>query len=224
MISFQDQTLLPAEEDDDLREKVAEHEAKRRKRDAERLRAEARTEARTKGGKVNWDALAGKKAFLDAEGSDREQMFGKLRQTFGVEETETHSQADIFIVPDPAKIGGRIEWAAVLNGALVLTPKLQEGAAVQFVAAVSVKRHVFFTDGFRAKHHAAAQICRAITRRPGTKWKLVNSNEDYKSKKDRACAQSRRTTVLGLATTQETEETLPCNLDALAVMFCWRLI
>ncbi len=225
---FQDQTLLPTEVDEDLQEHVAEHNAKRRKRDAERQRAEIRTDARTKGGKVNWGALAGKKAFVDAEVSDRDGLCGKLRERFGVNPAEKHSEADIFIVPDPAKLGGRIEWAAVLNGALVLTPKLQGGPAVQFDAAVSVKRHVFFTEGFRAKHQAAAQICRAIiASRRGANWKLINSHEAYKRKKDKACAASRRTTVLGLATNQEKEETphrmcCVCSrlIDALLVMFC----
>jgi hypothetical protein len=72
-------------------------------------------------------------------------------------ETERSPQVDMFVVRRPDLAGQRVRWAAILRGARVATPLFvssggRRGSSVKYQAAVNVRRQVWMSPSFQARH------------------------------------------------------------------------
>lgn len=91
----------------------------------------------------------------------------------------------VFVVEDPANLGNRSLWAAVLQGAYVVTPGVMlhsKGAAVKYNAALKVKRKIWISGDFEHKRPAVTKVIRdsvASYAEGGLNacWKLIASED-----------------------------------------------
>jgi hypothetical protein len=109
-----------------------------------------------------------------AEANLRRQLAGRLCE---------REVAKLFIAADPLGMGQRSKWAAVLNGAYVVTPRAFNdhgnlGPAVKYKDASRIRRWVYMTPGFRERHQYLVthiqSLCRAA-------WSFVDDFEDARA-------------------------------------------
>ena len=88
--------------------------------------------------------------------------------------------AKLFIAGDPLGMGQRSRWAAVLNGAYVVTPQAFNehgnlGPALKYKDASNIRRWVYMTHSFKEKHLHLAALMKTMC---GQNWKFVDDFED----------------------------------------------
>lgn len=104
------------------------------------------------------------------EANLRRQLAGRLCE---------REKAQLFVAGDPLVMGQRSKWAAVLNGAYVVTPlafrdRGNLGPAVKYLSASRIRRWVYMTPGFRERHVHLITLIQSICRT----WTFVDDFED----------------------------------------------
>ena len=94
--------------------------------------------------------------------------------------TEDRAAADIFVAADPTKLGQRSRLCSVLRGAFVVTARAFDdtfqGPITKCRPATSVRRTMYMTAGFEAKHAEVAGIFRTLLHT----WKFLSTLEDLR--------------------------------------------
>lgn len=181
--------------------------AQQRRNDDERIRARRRADAREAGGQVDWAAFRDKLVFISPDVDDPDRQLGfRAGAALSLRQTELHSSADVFIVRDISKLPDRVRWAAILKGGTILTPDLDKGPVLTFMASLKLRRWIFYTAAFAEKYAGIVKILRAVlVSFKGHQWKLLDTMERFMELRNKNGGDRRRFTVLGLATSREQE-------------------
>ena len=114
-----------------------------------------------------------------------------LPELAGFHIVTSRCDAAFFAVNDPASPGQRTLWSVVLSGGTVvdsvfLRTKGREGVAFTYDAATATKRSVFLCPDFTARFPCLSSIATQAAEKPGSRWSLLRSWEDFASASDAA--------------------------------------
>ena len=171
--------LFDSEVTDEVKEAAAEQEAKDQKALQKRINMDKRTLAlTTKGDPMPAGRLRGLSTFID-EDMDTPEFRHQLALA-GLLRVEARVLATTFAVSDPVNMSNRIRWVASLCGGYVASPPVllggRAGISIAFVSAMSKKKRVWVSPGFKAKHNAIFEIVKYLVDSvPGTKWDFIDS-------------------------------------------------
>jgi len=172
-----DGALIDAEVNPNLEQKAVDEQRAREQRARERLAKANRVTRTTRRKQLNTSIFDGQACFL-LPGVDASKLQATLKSIKCRVATD-RLQAQLFIADDPVHIGCRAQWVAVMQGAYVVTGQaLQngQGAVLKYKAARNVKRSVFMTDQFKARHPEVTKILKQCCH--PIKWKLFETKED----------------------------------------------
>lgn len=130
-------------------QQVLDKLSKKRKRDADYLRENAKRERLMKGGQISPTDLAGRQTFVangvGGVGADLARLHLTAAQC---------QEATLFVVASFSDISSLVLWNAVLAGGIVCTLdflKSGSGPVQSFKAAMGTRRLLWITDGFIEK-------------------------------------------------------------------------
>ena len=204
MECYEQGTLLPHEVPTSERTEFEAMIQKQKKTDAQRSRKEQRIDAATNPKPFDLQSFRGRQVYVDKSLVDPD--FRNLLASKRLLRSETKVGAELFIVPNPGRLGMRIRWAAVLGGAAIASPdviKTGRGPVVQYAPAVTTKRAVWVSSAFRAAHPAVFDIIKGVTDQMwASKWTVEDgsTDADFRNLKART-----RGSVVGLLTNSEAE-------------------
>jgi hypothetical protein len=115
------------------------------------------------------------------------------------------SQVDMFVVRRPDLAGQRVRWTAIIRGARVATPLFvtsggRRGSSLKYHRAVQVKRKVWMSDNFQAKHETLTSLFKIGMALPGSRWKPINTEAGFFHAARGAISNNKPMTVAGLIT------------------------
>ena len=176
--SYLDGVLLESEVDPDLVEVAEAFRSKQQATDRTRVAKEARSAALLA---PQAPDIRHQPVFVEP-GS---QAAG-LPELAGFHIVTSRCDAAFFAVNDPASPGQRTLWSVVLSGGTVvdsvfLRTKGREGVAFTYDAATATKRSVFLCPDFTARFPCLSSIVTQAAEKPGSRWSLLRSWEDFAS-------------------------------------------
>ena len=191
--------LLPDEATPEIVAAAAAEEAKMVKAERDRCRARDRANLKQDGAEspiLTKQVLRDKTIFVVAADGDVETLPAILVGSSLVE-TDDILAAQLVLVEDVHRHPSGKEWAwvAALRGLFLLTrdsARTGSGLSVKFKAGLRLRRELFFSDGFRAKHadivalvrriihHGSAQLLQGP--RPSNNWRILHTYGDYAAK------------------------------------------
>ena len=100
---------------------------------------------------------------------------------------ERRVDSQLLVVDDVAAAGQKAVWAAVLMGTTVASPQrlLTNGQAGPYIAyrpAVSIRRWIWMSDEFKARHPAISQIVAEAAASHRSLWRLIATRVDFVKK------------------------------------------
>ncbi|CAK0831689.1 unnamed protein product, partial [Prorocentrum cordatum] len=181
--------------DPEVQEEMKQQQSNQDKRDKERLADTKRKELRTTGGGLG--NMNGRSAFIDQDASSDELSANLLRK--GANVVDQRCGAQTFVVRDPASTSTRIHVSARMTGAWICTSRLDAGPVVKYKAKLDIHKKVSLTTDFKNAQMAVANIIKRIaTTFPGSKWKILEDVEQYRTLKNKAEVQKRPNDALGI--------------------------
>lgn len=140
----------------------------------------------------------------DAQAAD----LNAIARRHGARVVDRRVDAQILVVSDIGAAGQKAAWAAALIGATVMsTQRLltagQVGPYVAHKAAVRIRRWIWMSDDFKARHPAISQIVvDAAATRPSL-WRLLLTQASFK---DKSSASASDNYVMAIVTTREKKQ------------------
>ena len=129
----------------------------------------------------DWQKMSGCKYWYHPRGH-ADLRLRRCMMEWNLQPVEERLEADVYIVPNAAEPGQRVQWMAVLGGRIILEEKfaLQEasGLVVCYKAVLARGKHrLFLTQAFVDKHPIISDIFQSFMQRAGhpgmkTSWKL----------------------------------------------------
>ncbi len=115
--------------------------------------------------------------------------------------------ASHFVVKDLRSPGMRVNWCAKLMGGNILPPSTLlkgKGPLIAFKPAYLTRRLIWVTSDFRERHQTAFEILKKAIELRSSKWKLLDTEEDFREHFDRLAKASRPAELCVLKCTTET--------------------
>ena len=204
-------TLLVEEQTDRVMRLVEEADKKQATQATRRAAGLKRVREKVDGGTLpKDDELARHSVFLSEHIGDakKKKVLDKCAKV-GASITSNRLQATIYVTDDPSNPGGRIKWAAALAGRLVMSPEAictKVGVCLGYVAAVKVRRQIYFGDAFREAFPKLVKTVLALQKRVATKWTVVNDKQDFVDRKVKAIQCKHSPEVVALLAKSELQE------------------
>ena len=132
-------------------------------------------------GLMNWDDLAGKKAWVSSDAQTEAIDIGL--QQFNLVKTHDRMDAHVLVVKDASAMPERARLCAGALGLIVMDACLfegQQGFKVKFKSACQTPRKIFFTAAVKRKHAEFEKNVGFFLDKPTkiSKWKLVRVKKD----------------------------------------------
>jgi len=176
--------LLPAEIDEDLETAMHEHLTNVAKRAHDRATGADRKERLTGVHALDWDALKGCRAFVKPAGLDDAAAVSQACLQRGMTLTDDIAAADVFIVANATNPGERIRLLAGAKGLLVISAGrvLHDlGPFLQLEKAARLRRRIWATDAWQAKHPKLWAMIADMARMLHSKWVVALSLESFQA-------------------------------------------
>ena len=97
------------------------------------------------------------------------------------------------------QMGDRLACAVMLWGMSVVMPGFLSGnnkACLTCKPAINTRRRLFLSEGIRAKYAGVVNVICDAARRPTSKWKVIETLEEYKDCFTRASKQTKKQFVV----------------------------
>jgi hypothetical protein len=180
--ALEDGCMLPSEVTRELKLVFSEHKrTKKQKRDAYNRAKSRHRDCLRKDAPL--DFTQKQNVFFDCDLNVPTSDFAKALRDCKLTRVYDRHRADLFIVDNLGKIGGRTRWAAILVGGVVsligciLKPGLRT-PAIAYKPALSMKRTIWFSSGFMSKHSEICNITADALRILPNKWSVLISRAD----------------------------------------------
>ena len=200
---------LCGETTEDLEQKVQGEHAKRIKRAREKQSKAKSIEAVTKR-----KTLTFQDATFFLEG-DNDKLHRAVAQHHGCSVVDDRLLASHFVVKNLKSPGMRVSWFAKLTGGSILpqaTILSGKGPIIAFKPAYRTRRKIWVTSQFRERHKTAFEILKKVFAHRLSKWKLLDTEEEFREDFAR-CARNQRPAELCVlkSTTETFDPDLPCS-------------
>ena len=206
MFSAHEQGVLLSDEKPDWFEAEFDiHVKKRNKTDRTRIAKELRNaRAREKCGSISIASLAGKGVYVEKGITIDDESITQ----YGMVKREHRFKSQVFVVDDPAHVGDRTLWAAVLVGGVLMTQEVfrrGRGAIVKYASALATRRVIWASDAFKEKHAGIWAIVEGCHTEMGraSKFKFVAGEDQYLAAKKKALNKRERCSALNLIASKD---------------------
>lgn len=185
--------------------------------DERHARVKRAKEKQTHANKISAVTSRKKHTFQDAK-FFLEEATDKLRravaQHAGCSVVDDRLAASHFVVKDLRSPGMRVNWCAKLMGGNIL-PEVTilngKGPIIAFKPAYLTRRLIWVTSDFQERHETAFEIVKKAIEQQSSKWKLLNTEEEFREQFDRCARTNRPAELCLLKCTTETVPGLPDN-------------
>ena len=179
-----DGALVPAEVDDALHEALSVELEGVQERAKKRAAAARRMARHMEGASCNWDALRGQSVWVDDQVQDAAVTAAlELRGLSAVSEPNL---ADVFIVKDVSSLANPIRFWSGCKGLHVLASNRlvagDHGAFLVLERALRLRRFLWATAAFQAKHANFWELILNVAASHGSKWKVFASEQEFVAK------------------------------------------
>ena len=179
-----DGALLPAEVDDSLHEAVAAELEGVQERAKKRAAAARRMARHTEGASCNWDVLRGQSVWVEDQAKDAAVTTAlELR---GLRAVSDPNLADVFIVKEISSLANPVRFFSGCKGLRVLASERlvagNHGAFLVLERALRLRRFLWATAAFQAKHANFWEQIVNVAASNGSKWKALASEEEFVAK------------------------------------------
>ena len=128
----------------------------------------------------------------------------------GARVVDRRSDAQIFVMGDVGNPGQKARWAAALYGATLVSAQLmlsagQEGPYISFKAAVTTRRLIWMSEGFKRRHPIVSGIIIEAAASPRSCWQLIATREAFLAKV--LLTKSSPRLVMGIVSAREKQAT-----------------
>ena len=154
---------------------------------------------------------------VDFQGDDLK--FTQALRQHCIKRTYNRLSADVFVVPNVAQLGQRIQWCTMLVGSCVCDLKClisggTGGNSVTFKPAVSSRRMVWCSDNFKASHGELHNILCHIVALPVSNWKWLATKEQMLERAKKRAAGGHAGEVVAFITSAEqmSEDMFTCHV------------
>lgn len=152
--------------------------------------------------------MQGRPVHIGVADADLSANLKAVARRHGAVVVDQRGDATLLIVDDVGAAGQKTLWTAVILGATVASPSRlltagQEGAYLAYRAAVSIRRWIWMSDEFRARHPAIGQIVAASAASRRSLWRLIATRVDFLAK---SSGSANLQYVMGIVSTREKKQ------------------